>query len=154
VKFGKYSMKQIPMTVLSLLLWFANADEGLAGETCQIVTHAKLSLADFADGPADTDHFYFSDVDSLTRTGKLTIADRYFEIEFEEFRDVYVCTGARNDPCLRQGGDDRFIGEARIDKAIGVVIQMERQTSGGLNPFSRGGVADGDLTLWKIEGCT
>ena len=101
-----------------------------------------------------TDHFYFSDVDSLTRTGKLTIADRYFEIEFEEFRDVYVCTGARNDPCLRQGGDDRFIGEARIDKAIGVVIQMERQTSGGLNPFSRGGVADGDLTLWKIEGCT
>lgn len=126
----------------------------LAGETCQIVTHAKLSLADFADSPSDTEHFYFSDEGSLTRSGKLTIADRYFEIEFEEFRDVYACTGSRNDPCILQGGDERFIGEARIDKSVGVVVQIERQVSGGLNPFSRGGVADGGLRVWKIEGCS
>ena len=139
---------------VSILLTGLVGTPSLAGETCQIITHSKLSLADFADSPSDTEHFYFSDEGSLTRSGKLTNADRYFEIEFEEFRDVYACTGSRNDPCILQGGDERFIGEARIDKSVGVVVQIERQVSGGLNPFSRGGVADGGLTVWKIEGCS
>lgn len=147
------AMKQLIKRVLILLI-VLSATPSIAGETCQIVTHEKLSLADFGESPSDTEHFYFSDAGSLTRGGKLIIADRYFEIEFEEFRYVYACTGRRNDPCILQGGDERFIGEARIDKSIGVVVQIERQVSGGLNPLSRGGVADAGLTVWKIEGCS
>lgn len=146
-------MKQIVRLVI-MLFASLSATTSMAGETCKIVTHAKLSLADFADSPSDTEHFYFSDENDLNRSGKLTIADRYFEIEFEEFRDVYACTGSRNDPCILQNGDERFVGEARIDKSVGVVVQIERQISGSLNPFSRGGVADGGLTIWKIEGCS
>lgn len=85
-------MKQIPMTVLSLLLWFANADEGLAGETCQIVTHAKLSLADFADGPADTDHFYFSDVDFLHARASLLLR---IDILRSSSKNFATCTFVR-----------------------------------------------------------
>jgi len=124
-----------------------------AGQTCDLVTHSALSLADYAESPEDTDSFFYSDPTELTRDGKLTIVGRYFEIELEGFSDVYECAGARHQPCIKKGGDERFIGEARIDMSMSVVVQIDRQVSSDLNPFSRGGVADGRLTIWKILSC-
>ncbi len=124
-----------------------------AAQTCDLTTHAKLSLADFAEGPEDTEYFFYNDPSELTREGKLTIVGRYFEIEFEDFTDVYECTGARHEPCIRKNGDERFVGEARIDMSMNIVVQIERQVTNDLNVFSRGGVADSDLTLWKILSC-
>ncbi|MEY8142410.1 hypothetical protein [Falsihalocynthiibacter sp. CO-5D18] len=129
---------------------FAATSPVFAAETCDLVTHQKMSLVDFAESSADTEHFFFSDNSALTRDGNLTILGDHFEIEDEEFRDVYECTGGRNGPCIRKDGDDAFIGEARIDRSMNVVAQLERHVSGGSNMFSRGGVADGGLRLWKI----
>lgn len=152
--FGEISTVEKILIKATFILFSAiGVTPSLANETCQIVSH-QLSLADFSEKSSDMMEFYFSEEASMNRIGKLKISERIFEIEFEEFRDVYVCTERRNDPCLLQDSDDRFIGEARIDKSAGVVVQIERQVSGGFNPFSRGGVADGGITIWKIQDCS
>lgn len=142
---------RVRRVLVAVLIVFSGPTFG--AETCDLTTHVKLSLADFAAGPEDTSNFFFSDRSELTREGKLTIVGSTFEIEYEEFRDLYECSGDRNQPCVRVGGDERFIGEARIDKAIEVVVQLEKQISEDFNPFSRGGVADSGLKIWKILTC-
>ncbi|MBL4749302.1 MAG: hypothetical protein JKX71_01735 [Amylibacter sp.] len=122
-----------------------------AAEICNLNGHGKLSLADFEENSDVTDDFYFGD--ALSRDGRLIIVGRNFEIEYEKYNDVYKCEGRRNEACIRINGDKRFIGEARIDKSIGVVVQIERHIGKDIFPFSRGGVADASVTLWKIESC-
>ena len=141
------------MKYLFAIFAFCLAFPAVAAEICELVTHPKLSLADFADGPGDTENFYFSDKSELIRNGTLTIIGRHFEVETDGYSMTYECKGRRYEPCVGTNVDERFISEARIDMTIGVVLQLERQISGGFNPFSRGGVADGGLALWKILAC-
>lgn len=135
-------------TIMLVFPTYANAVE-----ICSLLTHAKLSLADLAENPLDTENFYFEDQKNLVREGRLRISGRTFEVSYEDFRTVYECVGRRNEPCTAQTEDARFLLEARVDFSIGVVIEMARQTSKEFNPFSRGGVADGGLKVWKVIDC-
>lgn len=136
---------------LALIAALPNA---AASETaCSLLTHAKLSLADFAESPLDTDAFYFEDASNLVREGTLRISGRTFEVSFEDFYTVYECQGSRNDPCIKYDQDAGFLYEARVDFSMNVVIEIERKTNDDLNVFARGGVADSGFRIWKIVDC-
>lgn len=66
---------------------------------------------------------------------------------------IYECAGLRHDPCIGKSDDPRFLDEARIDFAAGVVVEMSAKRTEDTFPFGRGGVADSGLTIWKISSC-